>query len=106
MAGIVSKNRMAPDGRAYGGKSFARGALYHMLQNRIYRGEIVHKPSMRSSAPPLLLSRTTRAFTRLLPLGGPVELTSLSCRAFGQVAILDSIDEVNKTVEVELENEN
>ena len=52
MAGIVSKNRMAPDGRAYGGKPFARGAL------------------------------------------------------FGQVAILDSIDEVNKTVEVELENEN
>lgn len=103
MAGIVSKNRMAPDGRAYGGKPFARGALYHMLQNRIYRGEIVHKPSMRSSAPPLLLSR---AFSRLLPLGGPVELTSLSCRAFGQVAILDCIDEVNKTVEVELENEN
>ena len=34
---------MAPDGRSYGGKLFARGALYHMLQNRIYRGEIVHK---------------------------------------------------------------
>ena len=42
-AGIVSKNRMAPDGRPYGGKSIARGALYHMLQNRIYRGEIVHR---------------------------------------------------------------
>jgi len=42
-AGIVSKNRMAPDGRPYGGKPFARGALYHTLQNRIYLGEIVHK---------------------------------------------------------------
>ena len=42
-AGIISKNRMAPDGRPYGGKPIARGALYHMLQNRIYRGEIVHK---------------------------------------------------------------
>ena len=42
-AGIVSKNRIAPDGRPYGGKPIARGALYHMLQNRIYRGEIVHK---------------------------------------------------------------
>ena len=42
-AGIVSKRRLAPDGRPYGGKPFARGALYHMLQNRIYRGEIVHK---------------------------------------------------------------
>ena len=26
-----------------GASRFARGALYHMLQNRIYRGEIVHK---------------------------------------------------------------
>jgi site-specific DNA recombinase len=42
-AGIVSKNRIAPDGRLYGGKPMTRGALYHMLQNRIYRGEIVHK---------------------------------------------------------------
>jgi site-specific DNA recombinase len=41
--GIVSKHRTAPDGRTYGGKPIARGALYHMLQNRIYRGEIVHK---------------------------------------------------------------
>ena len=42
-AGIVSKHRTAPDGRTYGGKPIARGALYHMLQNRIYRGETVHK---------------------------------------------------------------
>jgi site-specific DNA recombinase len=41
--GIVSKCRTAPDGRGYGGKPIARGALYHMLQNRLYRGEIVHK---------------------------------------------------------------
>jgi DNA invertase Pin-like site-specific DNA recombinase len=42
-AGIVSKRRLAPDGRPYGGRPLARGALYHMLQNRIYCGEIVHK---------------------------------------------------------------
>ena len=42
-AGIVSKRRTAQDGRLYGAKPMARGALYHMLQNRIYRGEIVHK---------------------------------------------------------------
>ena len=40
---IVSKIRKASDGSQYGGKSLARGALYLMLQNRIYRGEIVHK---------------------------------------------------------------
>ena len=41
--GIVSKRRTAPDGRPYGSKPITRGAFYHMLQNRIYRGEIVHK---------------------------------------------------------------
>ena len=41
--GIVSKRRTAPDSRGYGCKPLTRGALYHMLQNRIYRGEIVHK---------------------------------------------------------------
>ena len=41
--GIVSKARKAADGSAYGGKPLARGALYLMLQNRIYRGETVHK---------------------------------------------------------------
>ena len=41
--GAVSKRRLAVDGSAYGGKAFSRGALYQMLQNRVYRGEIVHK---------------------------------------------------------------
>jgi site-specific DNA recombinase len=41
--GVVSKLRAAADGSPYGAKSFSRGALYLMLQNRIYRGEIVHK---------------------------------------------------------------
>ena len=42
-AGILSKVRVAESGRRWGGKPFARGALYLMLQNRIYLGEIVHK---------------------------------------------------------------
>jgi site-specific DNA recombinase len=41
--GIVSKLRTDSHGRQTGGKPIARGALYLMLQNRIYRGEIVHK---------------------------------------------------------------
>jgi DNA invertase Pin-like site-specific DNA recombinase len=41
--GIVSKRRRDKSGRCAGGGSFARGALYTMLQNRLYRGEIVHK---------------------------------------------------------------
>ncbi len=40
--GVVSKLRTAADGSPYGGNSFSRGSLYLMLQNRIYRGEIIH----------------------------------------------------------------
>ena len=40
---IVSKARVDKYGRSTGGRPLARGALYLMLQNRIYRGEIVHK---------------------------------------------------------------
>jgi DNA invertase Pin-like site-specific DNA recombinase len=40
---IVSKVRTASDGSRYGGQPLSRGAIYLMLQNRIYRGEIVHK---------------------------------------------------------------
>ena len=42
-AGIQSKRRVRPDGTEYGGQKFSRGALYLMLQNRIYRGETTHK---------------------------------------------------------------
>ena len=41
--GIVSKSRLDRFGNAKGGVPIARGALYLMLQNRLYRGEIVHK---------------------------------------------------------------
>jgi DNA invertase Pin-like site-specific DNA recombinase len=41
--GIKSKSWTTASDRRVGGKSFSRGALYLMLQNRLYRGEIVHK---------------------------------------------------------------
>jgi hypothetical protein len=40
---IVSKRREGAGGRLAGGQHFSRGALYLMLQNRIYRGEITHQ---------------------------------------------------------------
>jgi site-specific DNA recombinase len=43
LQGIVSKKWTSTSGRSWGGNPLARGALYLMLQNRIYRGEIVHK---------------------------------------------------------------
>src|SRR5689334_12643020 len=41
--GINSKSWTSAAGRVLGGKPFSRGALYLILRNRIYRGEIVHK---------------------------------------------------------------
>src|SRR5436190_2267705 len=41
--GIKSKSWTSASGHLIGGKPFSRGALYLMLQNRLYRGEIVHK---------------------------------------------------------------
>jgi site-specific DNA recombinase len=40
---IKSKSWTTVSGRRVEGKPFSRGALYLMLQNRIYRGEIVHR---------------------------------------------------------------
>ena len=41
--GVTSKRRVRRDGSIVGGKPINRGALYHLLHNRLYRGEMVHK---------------------------------------------------------------
>jgi DNA invertase Pin-like site-specific DNA recombinase len=43
LEGVVSAKRMYRNGRVTGGKPLERGALYRILQNRLYRGEVVHK---------------------------------------------------------------
>jgi DNA invertase Pin-like site-specific DNA recombinase len=40
--GIKSKSWTSASGRISGGKPFTRGALYLILRNRIYQGEIIH----------------------------------------------------------------
>lgn len=44
--GIVSKRREG--GRLSGGQHFSRGALYTLLQNHIYRGEIAHQGNVHA----------------------------------------------------------
>ncbi|WP_047492319.1 recombinase family protein [Terriglobus sp. TAA 43] len=41
--GIRSKKRLSRKGRSSGDAAFSRGALYELLKNRIYLGEIRHK---------------------------------------------------------------
>jgi site-specific DNA recombinase len=40
---ISSKVRTSSNGRTSGGASYSRGALHHLLNNRVYMGEIVHR---------------------------------------------------------------
>jgi DNA invertase Pin-like site-specific DNA recombinase len=41
--GLRSKRRVTRDGREYGNARFSRGALYLLLQNRLYIGQVTHK---------------------------------------------------------------
>ena len=41
--GVRSKQRVTAKGQALGGTPFSRGAMFHLLQNRVYVGDIVHK---------------------------------------------------------------
>ena len=41
--GIGSHAKVSKRGNGYGGGPFGRGALYHLLQNRLYCGMIMHK---------------------------------------------------------------
>ena len=53
--GSKSKSWKSAAGRVIGGKPFSRGALYLILRNRIYCGEIVHKgQSHPGEHPPII----------------------------------------------------
>jgi site-specific DNA recombinase len=55
--GIRSKKRISRNGRASGGAVFSRGALYQMLQNRIYLGEITHKDKSFPGQQPAIIEQ-------------------------------------------------
>ena len=55
--GIVSKIRVSRKGNRAGGQSFSRGALYELLSNPIYIGEIRHKQERHPGQHDALLDR-------------------------------------------------
>lgn len=55
--GIVSANKLSKAGHARGGKPFMRGALYHLLSNPVYVGEIRHKSERHPGQHEALISR-------------------------------------------------
>jgi DNA invertase Pin-like site-specific DNA recombinase len=53
--GIRSKQRTSRSGRSFGGQRFSRGALFHLLRNRIYLGLIVHKGKVHDGLHPAIV---------------------------------------------------
>src|SRR5450759_1626620 len=60
-AGIKSKRRTRPDGAEDVGQKFSRGALYLILQNRLYRGEIPHKGNSYPGEHPAIVDKPLQA---------------------------------------------
>jgi len=55
--GVASKVRLSRKGTSSGGKSFSRGALYELLSNPIYLGEIRHKRERHAGQHQSILER-------------------------------------------------
>ena len=55
--GIVSKRWVAASGREMGGVPFSRGALFHLLRNRLYLGQIIHKGTVHDGAHDAIIDR-------------------------------------------------
>ena len=68
--GSKSKSWTSAAGRVIGGKPFSRGALYLMLRNRTYRGEIVHKGQSHPGEHTPPRERVVRPTTRRKVLQG------------------------------------
>lgn len=57
--GIVSKTRVSKNGTRSGGRPFSRGALYELLANPIYIGEIRHKKVRHPGQHEAIMDRQT-----------------------------------------------
>ena len=57
--GFVSKRRTTLAGREIGGAQFSRGALFHLLANRHYLGQIVHKEKSHPGQHPAIVDPDT-----------------------------------------------
>ena len=53
--GVVSKRHVTEKGRVLGGVALSRGALFHLLQNRHYLGEVVHKDQTHPGLHPAIV---------------------------------------------------
>ena len=57
--GLLSKYRRFDSGKTFGGVSFTRGRIYHLLANPVYVGEIRHKARSYPGQHPAIIDRAT-----------------------------------------------
>jgi site-specific DNA recombinase len=55
--GMRSKAWVSSTGRSVGGNAFSKGALYHLLKNRVYLGETAHKGKIYAGEHQAILSQ-------------------------------------------------
>jgi hypothetical protein len=56
--GVVSKVKVSRRGQSHGGQPFGRGALYHLLQNRLYLGKVTHKGEAHAGQHPAIVPQS------------------------------------------------
>ncbi len=78
--GLVSKRRERPDGTTSGAVSFTRGALYKLLSNPVYAGDIVHRGTRHRGLHPPIVAPDLWEEVQL-------QLTGRAARARGQGSI-------------------
>ena len=54
---LLLRQAVKPGGKSYGGQSMGRGALYHLLRNRLYLGEVPHKGTYYPGRHPPIIDR-------------------------------------------------
>jgi DNA invertase Pin-like site-specific DNA recombinase len=54
---VVSKVKVSRRGNQSGGQPFERGALYHLLQNKLYLGMVTHKGQVHPGQHPAIVSQ-------------------------------------------------
>ncbi len=59
--GITSKPRVSAGDRRGGGRPLTRGNLYRLLQNRLYRGEVVHRDASYAGEHDAIIDADLRA---------------------------------------------
>ena len=74
--GRKSKSWTSAAGRLIGGKPFSRGALYLMLRNRTYRGEIVHKDQSHPGEHPPIIDQPLWDAVQMCLAGNTAERNS------------------------------